>query len=251
MIELTAVCFGYGDGTAVLDGVDLRIGPGLTLLVGPNGCGKSTLLKLVAGVEPPDAGRVAVEGHDLWRDEVAARRPLAYLPEHPDLTPYASLLEVLRLVARLRGEPLERAASTLAEAGLAARADASVRELSAGERRRALLAAAWLGTPRVALLDEPLESLDRGLRDRVLAWIEGLVRGGAAVLVVSHQLEPFAALATAAVTVCGRRALGPIALEGDAGQRLALLERLARGEPPPAEPARTVRSAFAEQSLQV
>jgi ABC-2 type transport system ATP-binding protein len=230
MIELEAVRFGYGDGGAVLDSVDLSLGPGLTLLVGPNGCGKSTLLKLAAGVEPPDAGRVKVAGHDLWRDEVAARRPLVYVPEHPDLTPYASLLEVLRLVARLRGEPRERATSALAEAGLAGRANASVRELSAGERRRALLAAAWIGSPRVALLDEPLESLDRGLRDRVLGWIEGLVGSGATVLVVSHQLEPFAPLATAVVTVREGRALGPLALTGDAARRLALLERFARGE---------------------
>ncbi len=230
MIELAAVRFGYGDGPAVLDGVDLRIGAGLTLLVGPNGCGKSTLLKLAAGVEPPDAGRVSVAGFDLWRDEVPARRPLAYLPEYPDLTPYASLLEVLRLVARLRGEPEERAASALVEAGLAERASASVRELSAGQRRRALLAAAWIGTPRVALLDEPLESLDRALRDRVLRWITGLVQGGATVVVVSHQLEPFAALATAAVTVREGRVLGPIAVEADGTRRLALLEQLARGD---------------------
>jgi ABC-type multidrug transport system ATPase subunit len=230
MIELAAVRFGYGDGPPVLDGVDLRIGPGLTLLVGPNGCGKSTLLKLVAGVEPPDAGRISVAGRDLWKDEEAARRPLAYVPEHPDLTPYASLLEVLRLVARLRGEPRERAAAALAEAGLAERAGASVRELSAGQRRRALLAAAWIGTPRVALLDEPLESLDRGLRDRVLAWMGGLARGGATVVAVSHQLEPLAPLATAVVTVRDGQTLGPIVVEGDTARRLALLERLARGE---------------------
>ncbi len=241
MIALAAVRFGYGDGPAVLDGVDLHIGPGLTLLVGPNGCGKSTLLKLAAGVEPPDAGSISILGHDLWHDEVAARRPLAYVPEHPDLTPYASLLEVLRLVARLRGEPLERAVWALAEAGLAERAGASVRELSAGQRRRALLAAAWIGTPRVALLDEPLESLDRGLRDRVLGWIEALVQGGAAVLVVSHQLEPFATLATAAVTVRHGQALGPITVAGDSAHRLALLESLARGEP--ASPVATATAA--------
>ncbi len=162
MIELTSVRFGYDTGAPVLDGLDLRLGPGLTLLVGPNGCGKSTLLKLVAGVERPDQGTVAIHGLDLWRDEEAARRPLAYVPEHPDLSPYASLLEVLRLVCRLRGEPMERATSALAEAGLAERAQASVRELSAGQRRRALLAAAWVGAPKVVLLDEPLESLDRG-----------------------------------------------------------------------------------------
>jgi ABC-type multidrug transport system ATPase subunit len=230
VIELAGVSFGYGGGL-VLDQARLSIGPGLTLLVGPNGCGKSTLLKLAAGVEPPDTGQVSIEGHDLWRDEVAARRPLAYLPEHPDLTPYASVVEVLRLVARLRGAPRERATAALLEAGLGDRGDASVRELSAGQRRRALLAAAWIGEPRVVLLDEPLEALDRALRDRVLDWIDRLLGEGRTVLVVSHELEPFLARATAVVTVQAARAVGPITLDGPASDRLALLERLARGEP--------------------
>ncbi len=228
-IQLVGVRFGYGDGGAVIDGVDLRLEPGLTLLVGPNGCGKSTLLKLMAGVEPPDEGQVFVEGHDLWKDEVAAREALAYLPEHPDLSPYASLLETARLVCRLRGEPLARAEAALAEAGLAARAHASVRELSAGQRRRALLAAAWIGTPRVALLDEPLESLDRALRERVVRWTFDLAQAGATVVVVSHELEPFASIARTVISVREGRAMGPILLEGEAASRLALLERLARG----------------------
>jgi len=228
VIELEGVRFGYDRDAPVLAGVDLRLGPGLTLLVGPNGCGKSSLLKLLAGVERPDAGRVLLLGRDLWRDEVAARRGLAYVPEHPDVTPYASILELLWLVCRLRGEPLERAAAALREAGLERRGNASVRELSAGQRRRALLAAAWIGTPSVALLDEPLESLDRELRDRVLRWIGALAAGGAAAVVVSHQLEPFVPLAAAALTVREGRAIG-CALPADASARLALLERLARG----------------------
>ena len=232
MIQVEGVRFAYETGAPVLDGLDLRIGAGLTLLVGPNGCGKSTLLKLVAGVERPDEGRVTIAGRDLWRDEVAARRPLAYVPEHPDLSPYASLLEVLRLVCRLRDEPEARAVTALAEAGLADRAQASVRQLSAGQRRRALLAAAWVGRPRVVLLDEPLESLDRGLQDRVLAWIAGLVAEEATVVVVSHQIEPFAAMATSAVTVWQGKAKGPFALPPDAGERTALLEGLARGPTP-------------------
>jgi len=233
MIELEGVRFAYETDAPVLDRLDLRLGPGLTLLVGPNGCGKSTLLKLVAGVERPDEGCVAIDGLDLWRDEAAARRPLAYVPEHPDLSPYASLLEVLRLVCRLRGEPLDRAASALAEAGLADRAQASVRQLSAGQRRRALLAAAWVGKPRVVLLDEPLESLDRGLQDRVLGWIASLVAEEATVVVVSHQIEPFAATATSAVTVRQGKARGPLDLPPDPRERRALLERLARGDDEP------------------
>jgi len=224
VIELHAVRFAYETGADVLREVDLRIDPGLTLLLGPNGCGKSTLLKLMAGVERPDEGQVRIGGLDLWSDEVRARQRLAYVPEHPDLSPYASLLEVLRLVCRLRGEPLERAASALA----AERAQASVRELSAGQRRRALLAAAWVGQPEVVLLDEPLESLDRGLRDRVLTWIAGLITDGATVVVISHQIEPFIDGATAGLTVRDGRAVGPLPLPNEPASRLRMLESLAR-----------------------
>ena len=63
--------------------LDLEIGPGLTLIAGPNGSGKSTLLKLAAGVEPPDDGRVSIDGLDLWTSEAAARRSLAYVPSRP------------------------------------------------------------------------------------------------------------------------------------------------------------------------
>ncbi len=228
MIDVTSVSFGYGDGR-VLDAVDMHVAPGLTLLVGPNGCGKSTLLKIMAGVERPDEGRVTVGGWDLWRDEAAGRRGTVYVPEHPDLTPYASVIEVLRLVCRLRNEPLERATSLLEKVGLADRASASVRELSAGQRRRVLLAAAWVGRPRVALLDEPLELIDRHLRGVVLAWIDGLVAEGAAVIVVSHQIEPFLSTATFACTLREGHVVGPLTLAVDPSERLAVVERLARG----------------------
>jgi hypothetical protein len=87
VIRLRGVSFAYDRGEPVLDRVDLEIPVGLTLLVGPNGCGKSTLLKLAAGIEQPDSGSIEIAGHDLWRDEVAARRGVVYLPEQPDLTP--------------------------------------------------------------------------------------------------------------------------------------------------------------------
>lgn len=228
VIETTAVSFSY-DAGPVLRHIDCSLGPGLTLLVGPNGSGKSTLLRLLAGVERPDQGRITIAGHDLWRDEVAARRLLAYVPEHPDLTPYASLLEVLLLVCRLRGEPLAHARGALERVGLADRAHASVRELSAGQRRRALIAAAWIGTPLVALLDEPLELIDRALRDDVIGWVDALATAGRTVVVVSHQVEPFVASAARVLTLRDGQAVGPVELPQDALLRAALVDRFARG----------------------
>lgn len=233
MIRFRQAAFAYRPGEPVLAGIDLEIPPGLTLLLGPNGCGKSTLLKLASGVERPDGGRVEIDGHDLWTDEVAARRGLAYVPEQPDLTPYATVREILGLVCRLRGEPRSAAEEALDFVGLRDLAHRSVRELSMGQRRRSVLAAALIGTPRHVLLDEPLEAMDRGSRESILAWIDRLLAGDATVVVVSHELAPFAPRAARAFTVRNGRCLGVDPLPKDPAERLALLEHLARGEPIP------------------
>ncbi len=233
MIRFLQAAFAYRPAEPVLAGIDLEIPPGLTLLLGPNGCGKSTLLKLASGVERPDGGRVEIDGHDLWTDEVAARRSLAYVPEQPDLTPYATVREILGLVCRLRGEPRRAAEDALDFVGLRDLAHRSVRELSMGQRRRSVLAAALIGTPSHVLLDEPLEAMDRGARESILAWIDRLLAGDATVVVVSHDLAPFAPRATRAFTVRDGRCLRVDPLPGDPAERLALLEHMARGEPIP------------------
>jgi len=223
------VTFGYEPGRPVVRESSLTLGPGLTLLVGPNGCGKSTLLKLAAGVERPDRGRILVDRFDLWEREVEARRRLAYLPEFPDITPYATLDDVLRLVCRLRGEPRRAGVEALDRFGLAAESGRSVRELSSGQRKRALFAAAFVGRPDHVLLDEPLDSLDRQIADDVLHWIGERTAAGATMVVVSHSLEPLAGLVTGAVTVRGGAAELHPEIPADAASRLRFLDALARG----------------------
>jgi ABC-type multidrug transport system ATPase subunit len=228
MISFRQVAFSYRPREAVVAAVDLDLQPGLTLLVGRNGCGKSTLLKLAAGIERPDAGRIEVDGHDLWKAEVAARRQLAYVPEQPDLTPYATVAEILRLVCDLRGEAARSAAQALAFVGLQGQAQRSVRELSMGQRRKAVLAAALIGTPRHLLLDEPLEALDLGSRADLLAWLAERLAAGAVALIASHDLEPFAASAARVLTVAGGRCQLIEPLPANAGERLAAIENLAK-----------------------
>ncbi len=199
--NLTGVRFGYQRGSSVLACDALHIKPGLTLLLGPNGAGKSTLLKLLAGVERPHAGAITLDGADLWRDEVGSRRGLAYVPEQPDLTPYASVREVIRLVAALRLVPLAEGEAALEQVGLGAVASRSVRELSMGQRRRAVLAAALIGHPKTLLLDEPLETLDRAIREVLLTWLRTRIGDGATVIVSTHEIEPFLAQAGGVLTV--------------------------------------------------
>lgn len=229
MIHFQNVSFSYEKEIPVLVGVDLEIQPGLTLLLGPNGCGKSTLLKLASGVEKPDTGQITVHGHDLWKDEVEARKDLAYVPEQPDLTPYATIHEILNLVCRLRDEPLEKGLDALGFFELRSQASRTVRELSLGQRRRAVFAAALIGTPRYILLDEPFEGMDRKIKEDILDWIKGHVDAGAVVFVVSHTIEPLVELTSRAVTIKDGSAILYSKIPPDPERKLALLDNLATG----------------------
>jgi ABC-type multidrug transport system ATPase subunit len=229
VIRLSGVGLAYRPGTPVLASVEAELPAGLTLVVGPNGCGKSTLLKIAAGIERPDAGTVEIDGLDPWREEAAARRGLAYVPEQPDLTPYATIAEILDLVCALRGAPASEGRAALERVGLAPLSDRTVRELSMGQRRRAVLGAAFVGRPSNVLLDEPLEAMDRAARGDILDWIDGLLAEDACIAVVSHDVEPFAGRARRSITLRAGRAVTLDPLPADPEERRALLERTLRG----------------------
>ncbi|MFB0566813.1 MAG: ATP-binding cassette domain-containing protein [Candidatus Aminicenantaceae bacterium] len=229
MIHFKKASFSYEKDELILDNINLELSPGLTLLLGPNGCGKSTLLKLAAGVEKPDTGKVTINGHDLWKDEVTARKSLAYLPEQPDLSPYATLKEILNLVCRLRGEPFERGREALDFFGLLNLSNRSVRELSLGQRRRAVFAAAFIGTPEHILLDEPLEAMDRKIQKEILNWIHQQNTAGTVIVVVSHFIEPFVELATQAVTIKDGNVYTFKEMPAEHKKRINLLEEISRG----------------------
>jgi ABC-type multidrug transport system ATPase subunit len=229
MIRFQDVSFRYEKGESILTDIHLDFPPGLTMLLGPNGCGKSTLLKLAAGVEKPDSGAITIDGADLWKNEIEARRNLAFVSEQPDLTPYATLKEIMNLVCRLRHEPLKKGREVLEFFDLGTLTSRTVRELSLGQRRRAVFAAAFIGEPQHILLDEPLEGMDRRIQQEILDWIQRRLSADAVLVIVSHTVEPFVSSLSRAVTIKEGRAVLFEDLPPVPEDRLKLLDSIAKG----------------------
>ena len=215
MIEVEKYAKLYGDTVAVRE-LSFIVQPGDVLgLVGPNGAGKTTTLRALAGILQPTSGVIRIDGIDLQKDPVAAKRKLAFIPDEPQLFDYLTVTEHLRFVARLYGvrdaEP--RIPVLLEELELTAKKDALPTELSRGMRQKLAIACGLLHTPSALLLDEPLTGLDPvGIR-RMKETIAARAREGASVILSSHLLHLVEELCTRILVI--RRgemvAFGPIA----------------------------------------
>ena len=181
----------YGDTVAVA-GITFTVAPGDVLgLVGPNGAGKTTTMRALAGILRPTRGRLAIAGHDLATEPVAAKAALAYVPDDPHLFDHLTVWEHLRFVAALYrvADWGPRAEVLLAQFELTEKRNALTSELSRGMRQKVAICCGYLHDPRAIVLDEPLTGLDpRGIRT-MKDSIHERAAAGAAVLVSSHLLS--------------------------------------------------------------
>jgi iron(III) transport system ATP-binding protein len=193
-LELRGVVRRYGTLVAV-NAVDLRVGSGeIICLLGSSGCGKSTLLRLIAGLEAPDAGSIAMAGQPLSGAGTFVppeRRGIGLVFQDYALFPHLSLLENVGF--GLRGERAARRAAAraaLARVRLESRADSFPHMLSGGEQQRVALARALAPQPRLLLLDEPFSNLDRGLRESVREETLAILREArTTAILVTHDPE--------------------------------------------------------------
>ncbi|GAA3655861.1 ABC transporter ATP-binding protein [Nocardioides ginsengisoli] len=174
-------------GRAVLDGLDLSVGAGVTGLLGPSGCGKSTLLRSVVGVQRIAAGTVTVLGEPAGSPPLRDR--VGYQTQSSSVYDDLTVLENLRFFARVLGLPPAAADSTVAAVDLGSHRDAVVGRLSGGQRSRVGLAVALLGNPELLVLDEPTVGLDPVLRRDLWALFNRIAEAGTAVLVSSHVMD--------------------------------------------------------------
>ncbi|MFE0755690.1 ABC transporter ATP-binding protein [Inquilinus sp. NPDC058860] len=198
----------FGPVIAVVD-VSLEIGRGEVVgLLGPNGAGKSTLLRMLAGYLEPDAGTASLDGIDVRRRPIAARRRLGYLPEgaplYPEMTP-SGLLGFVAGVHGLVGRARRAAVAAAAErVELGPVLHRPIETLSKGYRRRTALAAALLPDPPILILDEPTDGLDPNQKQQMHDTIRKMGRDKA-ILVSTHVLEEVEAMCGRAVILAAGR----------------------------------------------
>lgn len=175
-----------------LNGVDLKVRRGSIFgLLGPNGAGKSTLINILAGLTTKSSGTAAIWGRDIDARPRDARAALGVVPQELSADVFFTPAEALEYQAGFYGVPkAERRTMELLEAvGLADKADAYVRALSGGMKRRLMVAKAMVHNPPVLILDEPTAGVDVELRRQLWAYVRRLNAEGVTILLTTHYLE--------------------------------------------------------------
>jgi iron(III) transport system ATP-binding protein len=193
MIECTGVIKQYNK-TPVLSGLSFRV-PDLTIAVvlGRSGSGKTTLLRVIAGLDQPDSGTIAIDGQVVDEDgfhEHPSRRGIGMMFQTPALWPHLTLEEHIRYVLHglTKDEEMKRVDALLTMTDLVALKDRYPSEISGGQARRTALARALAGNPRCLLLDEPLINLDSDLKDSLIPLIREMIHNSrAATVYVTHD----------------------------------------------------------------
>jgi ABC-2 type transport system ATP-binding protein len=201
-IEISALTKRYARATA-LDAVDLSVHAGEFFgLLGPNGAGKTTLISIVAGLTRATSGQARVMGHDVVSEFRAARRSLGVVPQELVFDPFFTVREMLRIQSGYFGLAHNDAwiEEVMANLDLTGKADANMRALSGGMKRRVLVAQALVHRPPVIVLDEPTAGVDVELRQGLWNFMRRLNRDGHTIVLTTHYLEE-------AQQMCGRIAM--------------------------------------------
>ena len=186
-----------GAALKALDNVSFDIQPGEFFgLLGPNGAGKTSLISILAGLSRATSGHVLVHGSDVLTDYANARRKLGVVPQELVFDPFFTVREALRIQSGYFGikHNDDWIDELLASLGLADKANANMRQLSGGMKRRVLVAQALVHKPKVIVLDEPTAGVDVELRQTLWQFIAKLNKQGSTVLLTTHYLEEAEAL---------------------------------------------------------
>jgi len=175
-----------------LNGVDLKIPRGSIFgLLGPNGAGKSTFINILAGLAKKTAGEVRIWGRDIDQHPRDARAAIGVVPQELAADVFFTPRESLDVQAGMYGVPRaeRRTDALLAAMGLSDKANAYVRQLSGGMKRRLMVAKAMVHQPPVLILDEPTAGVDVELRRQLWNYVVSLNQQGVTIVLTTHYLE--------------------------------------------------------------
>ncbi|MCA6236043.1 MAG: ABC transporter ATP-binding protein [Phenylobacterium sp.] len=175
-----------------LKGIDLQIPRGSVFgLLGPNGAGKSTFINILAGLVRKTSGSVQIWGRDIDERPRDARAAIGVVPQEIAADPFFTPRESLEVQAGMYGVPPKerRSMELLTALGLADKAEAYVRQLSGGMKRRLMVAKAMTHNPPVLILDEPTAGVDVELRRQLWRYVVELNRKGVTIVLTTHYLE--------------------------------------------------------------
>ena len=229
LIEVKGLTKVYGNKTAV-DNVSFKIRNGRIYgLLGSNGAGKSTTMNIITGCLSPTEGTVLINGYDVCKQPIEAKRQIGYLPEQPPLFTDMTPLEYLTFVAEAKGVSADLVDRQVKEAmtltDLSSVQDRLIRNLSKGYRQRVGIAQAFLGSPDIVILDEPTVGLD----PKQLAEIRALIRklgSKMTVVISSHILSEIAELCDHVIILSEGRVVADSPMEDLSAQLNAETELL-------------------------
>jgi len=223
VIEAKGLCKRYGQTVAV-DALDLSVEKGEIFgLLGPNGSGKTTTILMLLGLTEPSAGEVRVLDRDPFREPLAVKRRVGYLPDavgfYDQMTARENLAYTARLAGIRRPEAARRILAAMARVRLDEVTDRRVSTFSRGMRQRLGIADLLVKNCELAILDEPTSGLDPQSTQELLDLIQQLAHGGMTIVLSSHMLAMVQSICTR-VALFSRGRIGLAGSVGDLASRV-------------------------------
>lgn len=213
MIEVSHVSRNFGTFRAVND-VSFSIPTGQIVgLLGPNGAGKTTTMRMITGFLEPSEGQILIDGIDILKAPVEAKKKIGYMPESAPLYGEMIVEDYLKYIAEIHGEdPEVKVPALCAECGLKEVMSKNISELSRGNRQRVSLAHALMHDPEILILDEPTSGLDPNQVEEVRSIIREIGKTRT-VIISTHILSEVETICSRAVIIAGGKLVADSSIE--------------------------------------